>query len=294
MIQDDECIQTLMGLRLTLLQAKTYLALATLGKADIKTISKASNVARQDIYRIMRTLQKLGLAEKMITTPVMYKATPIKDGVSILLQHRTREYTELQKKTRKLVNNFQNNSQKNNIITTLQEDSQFIFISAKTKFVKRHEKATQKAQASIDFIGSREVFRALLFYGLQDFKRAIKRSVKIRMITEKSEDEESIPKVAQVLEKNLFFEVRYISAPAQIGMMIFDKKEFNLSVSDREWPSLWSNNSNILKLATSYFDDLWNKAQENPSLRKPQKRALRAKTQNRNNRRRKTLNTQQS
>ncbi|MCW4047841.1 MAG: hypothetical protein NWE99_09855 [Candidatus Bathyarchaeota archaeon] len=63
-MQYDECVQTLMGLGLTLLQAKTYLALATLGKADVKMISKASNVARQDIYRVMPVLQKLGLGKK--------------------------------------------------------------------------------------------------------------------------------------------------------------------------------------------------------------------------------------
>jgi DNA polymerase III alpha subunit len=55
-----------MDLGLTLLQAKIYLALSKTGKATIKTISKASNSARQDIYRIMPTLQKLGLAEKII------------------------------------------------------------------------------------------------------------------------------------------------------------------------------------------------------------------------------------
>ena len=275
MSQNDEHIQTLMDLGLTLLQAKTYLTLATLGKAEVKTISKASNVARQDIYRIMPTLQKLGLAEQIIAKPTMYRATPIKEGLSILLQNRQKETAELQQKTRKLLNNFQ----RNNIITTLQEDSQFILISARTKFAKRLENATHIAQASIDFIGPWKSFKALLFYGFQDLKRAIERSVKIRIITE-------------ALEKR-FFEVRYISAPAPIAMMIFDKKEFNLSISDREWPSLWSNNPNIVKLATSYFDDMWNKSEEpqpNPKTRK----SLTAKAQNRENRRRQILNTQQS
>lgn len=288
MSQNDEHIQTLMDLGLTLLQAKTYLALATLGKAEVKTISKASNVARQDIYRIMPTLQKLGLAEQIIAKPTMYRATPIKEGLSILLQNRQKETAELQQKTRKLLNNFQ----RNNIITTLQEDSQFILISARTKFAKRLENSTHIAQANIDFIGPWKSFKALLFYGFQDLKRAIERSVKIRIITEKPEDKESIPKATQALE-NRFFEVRYISAPAPIAMMIFDKKEFNLSISDREWPSLWSNNPNIIKLATSYFDDMWNKSEEpqpNPKTRK----SLTAKAQNRDNRRRQILNTQQS
>ena len=49
MIQDEH-IQTLIGFGLTLLQAKIYLNLAKLEKADVTTLSKASNVARQDIY----------------------------------------------------------------------------------------------------------------------------------------------------------------------------------------------------------------------------------------------------
>lgn len=95
---EDERVQTLMNLGLTLLQAKIYLALAQAGKTKIETISKASNIARQDIYRIMPTLQKLGLAEKIVTTPTMYKATPIKEGYYLLLQNKTQEYTELRKK----------------------------------------------------------------------------------------------------------------------------------------------------------------------------------------------------
>ena len=60
----DECAKILMDLGLTLLQAKAYLALSQLGKATVKTISKTANVARQDVYRVMLALEKLGLAEK--------------------------------------------------------------------------------------------------------------------------------------------------------------------------------------------------------------------------------------
>jgi sugar-specific transcriptional regulator TrmB len=65
-----------MDLGLTSLQAKTYLALVTLGKANVQTIAKASNVARQDVYQVMPTLQKLGLGEKIIAKPIIYEATP--------------------------------------------------------------------------------------------------------------------------------------------------------------------------------------------------------------------------
>ena len=95
---EDECVQILTDLGLTLLQARTYFALSKLRKATIKTISKASNIARQDVYRIMPALEKLGLAEKIIATPTMYKATPIKEGIYFLLQKKTQQYNELKKK----------------------------------------------------------------------------------------------------------------------------------------------------------------------------------------------------
>ena len=83
-MNQEEHIQTLTNLGLSFLQAKTYLNLAKLEKADVRTISTISNVARQDIYRIMPTLEKLGLAEKILGKPNMYKANPIKEGVSLL------------------------------------------------------------------------------------------------------------------------------------------------------------------------------------------------------------------
>lgn len=48
MIEDEE-IQTLMDLGLSLLQAKTYLALAALGTATIKSVAKTAKMAKQDI-----------------------------------------------------------------------------------------------------------------------------------------------------------------------------------------------------------------------------------------------------
>jgi sugar-specific transcriptional regulator TrmB len=65
MIQ-DEYIQTLTELEFTLLQAKAYITLARLGKADVNSISKASNLARTDVYRVMLILERLGLAERII------------------------------------------------------------------------------------------------------------------------------------------------------------------------------------------------------------------------------------
>jgi sugar-specific transcriptional regulator TrmB len=264
MIQEEQ-IQTLMDFGLTSLQAKTYLALAQLGKADVKTIAKASNVARQDIYRIMPTLQKLGLGEKIIAKPTLYKATPIKEGVSILLQNIEKEHAELQEKTTSLIDTFQEKNAK----IFLQEDStQFTITSEITRFLKIHKNQAQKAQESIDIMIPVMSVPSKLSEEWRYFERSLKRGVKIRLLAQKPG--EGFPVIEwQALAKSPFFELKYSAITILFGMFIFDNKEVTLQVSEDILPSLWSNNPNVVKLASSYFNEVWNKTEENWAKESP-------------------------
>ena len=108
MIQDDDVyIQTLMKLGLTFLQATIYLTIVKLGKTGVRKISTVSNVARPDVYRIVRTLEKMGVVEKIVSTPTMYEAIPIKEVLAILLQQKIDQNVELQEQTKALITNFQ-------------------------------------------------------------------------------------------------------------------------------------------------------------------------------------------
>jgi sugar-specific transcriptional regulator TrmB len=248
-----------MALGLTLLQAKTYLVLATLGRAGVKTIAKASNVARQDIYRIMPTLEKLGLAEKIIAVPTMYKATSLKEGLFILFQNETQKHSELQKKIIELVNNAHGSEDKK----VLQDEThQFSIISSKKLLHKRIAERENIVQTSIDAVGKWESIRFTLFYRLQDLKRILKRGVKIRIITERYEDYKSVQKIMRTL-KNPLFGIRCISAPIPVKTVIHDGTEVNMCIAmspDNDVPSLWSSNPNFVKIMAAYFEELWNKA----------------------------------
>ena len=122
MQHNDEITQSLMKLGLTLLQAKTYSTLAKRGSAEVKTIAKASNIARQDVYRVMPTLEKTGLAEKIIANPIRYQANPLRTGLSKLLQQKTEEQNTLQKRIEALINNFEESRDK---ISLQEKESQF-------------------------------------------------------------------------------------------------------------------------------------------------------------------------
>lgn len=256
MFPDEEYVQTLMGLGLTLLQAKTYLALAKLGSADVKTIAKVSNVARQDVYRVTPKLQKLGLAEKIISTPTKYKAIPLKMGLSILLQQKVEENAKLQEKAEALISNFEEHFALEKAVK--EDEPQFIITSERTVFHKRIEEATDAAQHSKDAIVTLEGCKAILFHHNQHLKRAVNRGVKIRIITEKPEKQQAIQKLTRDLT-NPLFRVKYTSAPTPICMMIFDNKEVHLRMAEGAVPSFWSNNPNIVNLSRKYFEELWNK-----------------------------------
>jgi len=93
-------------------------------------------------------------------------------------------------------------------------------------------------------------------------KRPLKRGVKIRLITQKPV-EETTQTPWQALAKNPFFELKYLAAPINFGMHIFDRKEVTLAISASAQllPSLWTNNPTVVELASSYFNEMWSKKQ---------------------------------
>jgi len=255
MFDDDDHIRTLMSFGLSFLQAKVYLNLVKLDEADVKTIAKTSKVARQDIYRIMPILIKMGLGENIIAKPTIYRATPLNLGLSILLQKRKEEYVELKKKESWLLNNF--NSYNTKMI--LQEDiAQFKITSEITLILKLHRELIQKAHITIDVIIPfvTKPSKLVEIWAYLHELNMTKRSVKIRCITDKPK--KSMWK-QQALAENTNLEYKYL-AIIPFGMHIFDKKEVTLSISKESGlPCLWSNNPNILMLAQNYFEELWNK-----------------------------------
>jgi sugar-specific transcriptional regulator TrmB len=246
--RNDSHIQTLMNMGLTLLQATIYLALAKLGKAETQRIAQASNVARPEVYRVMPALLKLGLAEKIIGKTTLYEATPIKEGLSILLQNRKDEYAELEKEAGSFLNSFHNNDLKGFQVKT----QEFKVTSEWRLLMKMHKRLIQSAQASIDIsVPWRAALPILLDW-------PCKKKLKIRLITQKTGKTAQLRKV-QALAKNRGVEIKYLSKSAPFGMHVFDEKEVTLCLDEKQGlPSLWSNNPNIVRLAEAYFECLWN------------------------------------
>jgi sugar-specific transcriptional regulator TrmB len=146
---NDDYIQTLMDFGLSFLQSKVYLTIVKLQKANIKTISRASTIARQDIYRIMPALLQKGLVEKIVTRPTTYNATPLELGISILLEKKKDECIDLEKKQVWLLKNFNSSKPNRN---SLEDSTNFKITSEITLLLKMHKELIQKATETIDAV----------------------------------------------------------------------------------------------------------------------------------------------
>jgi len=260
---EDEAVQTLMGLGLTFCQAKVYLALVPNGSCTAKTISRISKVTRQDIYRIMPKLQKLGLVQKTLSIPTEWKATPIDDGLAILLERKKKQLSKIQEKTTNLLSNFR----KHNKRTERKEEVPEFVILPEGKTHRRWiTKKIGESQTSNDIFITLKIFRNIVYNEFEQLKKLLKRGVKFRYIIYSLDGTKNEIELDPYLKKNPSFQVRYISNTPMAATVVFDKKEVvfsnptsNLCAS----PKLWSNNPNFVTLIQNYFETTWKTARKN-------------------------------
>jgi sugar-specific transcriptional regulator TrmB len=259
----DEEIQTLTGLGLSSLQAKVYLTLLTLENGTMRSISKSANIARQDAYRILPTLQKLGLAKKLISKPTMYEATSMKDGVAILLQQRKEEHERLQKKTSMLLEKLQESQSP---AMPPNDDSQFGIIYDRTLLLQKFARENQTAKKSIDCSGTWPDIKILMsMCNCKNdlFTNANKRGVKIRIITEDRGSDKEVDENMIGMSQNPLFCIRFLQEPMPVKIVLYDDQEVNTSIStsaDTDMPSLWSNNPSFVRIMKNQFNEMWRRA----------------------------------
>jgi len=257
--KDDEPIQTFMSVGLTLLQAKLYLALAKLGSSGggVRKISHESNIARQDVYRILPELEKLGLAVKIISSPATYRGTPLENGFSTLLNRKSEEYIQLQKRAKLLFDNFTVDS----AVEHQEKISQFEITSERNLYFMRVGKGLKRAEKSLNIICSKEGIRTIASQAVEEFERAMERGIKIRVLTDEFGTVAASKSILR-LKSNPNFELRLLSGPFTVGLAMFDCKEVNIGITATIVPALWTNNDNVVKLAEVYFENTWNNVQK--------------------------------
>ena len=262
---------TLTRLGLTSNQAKVYLALFRSGLSTAKTISNKSGVARSDVYRVMASLEKLGLIEEMVSTPCKFRAISMQDAFAILIERRMKETSELQAKAREILEKLK----EYNANMALEEDEPRFSLVPEHVAVWRKEKTLENVQRSFDVVTSWRNPHSIIFVDVEEIAEALGRGVEIRVIIDKPETEKSVSDIIKHLEKYSAFKIRHLLDAPNALMSIYDKGEAWVCTCTHpaleECPTLRTNNPCLLSIFQDYFEILWLTAMENNHQDSPPK-----------------------
>ena len=259
-------LQVLIDLGLTKVQARVYLTLIESGPSRISAISRISRVARPEIYRNLSKLQRLGLVERIIETPLEYRAVLMIEGVSRLLQTKTQKYEKVRAEAKILLRatKMEKPNKKEQI-----KISQFVLIPRR-RVIRRIRTAIEEAQLSIDLVLSWKRFsRGIASTFAESIETAWAKSVKIRFIIESPLESKTAKQLTQFCRKKPSCQTRFAPHYPKATFGIYDKKEIYLiAKSKTDLPgssALWSNNQNLISVAQDYFEILWLTAMKEPS-----------------------------
>jgi sugar-specific transcriptional regulator TrmB len=250
-------IELLSSLGLSHVQAKVYLLLVDSGTLTVNSISKVSKINRGDVYRAISKLLELNMVEKNIESPVKFSPVPIQAGISILLEQKDKNYTELKKKAFEIMNRYKRRTHL--VHTEDEQKSQFILLPEKAAKAKIRE-ATKNMRISLDLINTWRM-RQLAFYNQDEVReKALDRGVCFRIITDRPPNGQSITG-SRIIKESPKHLVRYCASPVNALLRIFDGKEIFIltssSINSQESDALWSCNPSLIAICQSYFDILW-------------------------------------
>lgn len=271
MLQQEEEVQTLRELGLTLLQAKVYLALTKTGNSTVKRIAEKTEIARQEAQRVITELLNAGLVEKILASPIVYKPVSIDDTLNFLLERRQKESSDLAQKVNLLLKNLAHNQVEE---YKVEKTVQFIIINGKENILRRHRRIIRSAAETGDIIhGSGATARYSFCMFEEEANEALKRNVKFRIITSELPSYQSPESISKYLDRgNPNFEVRFTPLSLPLTISIFDKKELIVYTAPEknvgDAPILWTDSQGLILVAQNYFDQFWQKTKRLPLSKK--------------------------
>ncbi|MGD0204801.1 MAG: helix-turn-helix domain-containing protein [Candidatus Bathyarchaeia archaeon] len=168
---NDENTDLLLGLGLSLNQARVYLAILKLEKTTVGQVAKFSKVRREDVYRILPSLEKMGLIERLIGKPTEVRATPISDALTFLVSEEKSKFDERLTGMRSTVQRLSLKDWKQPLPG---EDSSYILIAEKKAILAKTSELIRNSRKEVALIADKGRIIPVLSQFSEECKQASK------------------------------------------------------------------------------------------------------------------------
>jgi sugar-specific transcriptional regulator TrmB len=260
----EKLIQELRDFGLSGNEAKVYLALLQLRKANARTIAKLSNVPRQEIYRVLPRLERSGMTEVIVDKPTKFLAIDPPEVLSELIKHKqettAKQIHELRMKKSTLENELKKIEGKSSALIRA-EPVRFAVISGQHLINEKLQEMLHNSKSEVLWMVPKlEIRRAVIYDRDKMLRECAQRNVKVKILTEI--DEKNLGEVRRLSK---FCEIRHVSGLTSLTTII-DNKELMIgsAVHAREdltegelMHELWTNDISHISVMSDFFEKLW-------------------------------------
>src|SRR4030066_708639 len=258
---DDENTDLLLGLGLSLNQARVYLAILKLEKTTVGQVAKFSKVRREDVYRILPTLEKMGLVERLLGKPTEIRATLISDSLTLLVTEEKNRADERLTGMRRMVKKLSLKDWKQ---PPLGEESIYILIAEKKAILAKTSELIRNSRKEVALIADKARIMLILSQFSDECKQAIKNGALVRLIFEGDSTDIVLKEKVQQLIDGASVHIKFHCKPLNHFIMSDDAEALITGSAESglgESHSLWTNNSNLIGVLRTGFESGWKKAE---------------------------------
>jgi sugar-specific transcriptional regulator TrmB len=259
---NDENTDLLLGLGLSLNQARVYLAILKLEKTTVGQVAKFSKVRREDVYRLLPSLEKMGLVERLMGKPTQIRATPISDALTFLVSEEKNRFDDRLSGMRSSVQRL---SLKDWQQPLPGEASIYILIAEKKAILAKTSELIGNSRKEVALIADKARIIPVLSQFSDECRQAIKKGAVIRLIFEGECPDGLLKEKVQKLIDGASVHVKFHRDPLNHFIMSDDKEALITTSKETglgESPSLWTNNSNLIGVLRTGFESDWEKAED--------------------------------
>jgi sugar-specific transcriptional regulator TrmB len=254
----------LMGLGLSPNQAKVYQSILQLGTATVFQIAKSSSVRREDVYKVLPALEKMGLAEKLLGKPAMIRAAPVAGALTSLILD---EKVKSDERITSMKTKFQVLSKAKWVqpISVGEDESLYALIPEGKAVIAKLTSLIAGSNSNVFWIDTLKEISHVTSLLFAEIKRAIHHKVDVKVIVEDFEPDESQQNQVHHLLDIKLVNFRFHPKPLN-RFAVFDGREAMISTNGKsvseDTSALWTTDANLIGVLRGYFETAWSESEE--------------------------------
>jgi sugar-specific transcriptional regulator TrmB len=225
-------------------------------------VAKFSNIRREDVYRILPSLEKMGLIERLLGKPTELRATQISDSLASLVAEEKNRSEERLIGMRSMVRKLSLKDWKQPLPGV---ESIYILIAEKKAILLKTSELISNSEKEVGLIADKGIITQVLAHFSDEHRHAIKKGAQIRLIFEGESSDILLKEKVRKLIGTDSVSVKFHREPLNHFIMS-DDKEALITTSKKsglgDSPSLWTNNSNLLGVLRTSFESDWKTAED--------------------------------